>query len=216
MNVLHPTVVMGLGPFGAQVAGYVRDRLEVGGQLAICHAEGPEQVEQALEEAAAPLLIAGRQGAEGRPRLDIFMACLAMEHEDEDWLKRSVEAATRLISTRYANKRRWLRNHRAQMRVVQEVIEQHDLEDEVEDRVVEETGNNCYWLGFDSDMDESSDAEDPEAKATEELTAAKQELEDRSALIEALTDRAQRERIVQDLERERMARADLEGRLSWA
>ena len=28
--------------------------------------------------------------------------------------------------------------------------------------------------------------------------------------------RAQRERIVQDLERERMARADLEGRLSWA
>ena len=126
------------------------------------------------------------------------------------------EAAKNLISTRYANKRRWLRNHRAQMRVVQEVIEQHDLEDEVEDRVVEETGNNCYWLGFDSDMDESSDAEDPEAKATEELTAAKQELEDRSALIEALTDRAQRERIVQDLERERMARADLEGRLSWA
>ena len=49
------------------------------------------------------------------------------------------EAAKNLISTRYANKRRWLRNHRAQ-----------------------------------------------------------------------------RERIVQDLERERMARADLEGRLSWA
>ena len=38
----------------------------------------------------------------------------------------------------------------------------------------------------------------------------------RSALIEALTERAERERIVQDLERERMARADLEGRLSRA
>ena len=126
------------------------------------------------------------------------------------------EAAKNWISTRYAKKRRWLRNHRAQMRVVQEVIEQHDLEDEVEDRVVEETGNTCYWLGFDSDMDVSSDAEGPEAAATEELTAAKQELEDRNALIEALTERLQRERIVQDLERERMTRADLESRLSRA
>ena len=54
------------------------------------------------------------------------------------------------------------------------------------------------------------------ASLAEELTAAKQELEDRSALIEALTERAQRERIVQDLERERMARADLESRLSRA
>ena len=49
-----------------------------------------------------------------------------------------------------------------------------------------------------------------------ELSAAKQELDERSALIEALTERAERERIVQDLERERMARADLEGRLSRA
>jgi len=31
--------------------------------------------------------------------------------------------------TRYAKKRRWLRNHRAQMRVVREIIEQHDLQD---------------------------------------------------------------------------------------
>jgi len=49
-----------------------------------------------------------------------------------------------------------------------------------------------------------------------ELSAAKQELEERSALIEALKERAERVRIVQDLERERMARADLESRLSRA
>ena len=52
------------------------------------------------------------------------------------------------------------------------------------------------------------------ASLAEELTAAKQELEDRNTLIEALTERAHRERIVQDLERERMGRADLESRLS--
>ena len=79
-----------------------------------------------------------------------------------------------------------------------------------------ETWKNHYWLGHQTFMDESSDAEDPEATAKEELSAAKQELEDRSALIEALTERAERVRIVQDLERERMARADLEGRLSRA
>ena len=58
-------------------------------------------------------------------------------------------------------------------------------------------------------MDESFDAEDPEA-------TVKQELEDRSALIEALTERAQRERILLDLERERVTRADVESRLSRA
>ena len=101
MNVLHPTVVMGLGPFGAQVSGYIRDRLQTGGQLAICDAAGPHQVARALEEAAAPLLVAGREGASGRPRLDIFMVCLALDHDDDLWLQQSVQAATRLISTRY-------------------------------------------------------------------------------------------------------------------
>ena len=135
-------------------------------------------------------------------------------------LASEADAETR-DETRYAKKRRLLRNHRAEMRIVQVVIAQHDLEDEVEERVVEDTGNNSYWMGVDSDMDESSDAEDPEATAKEELSAAKRELEDRSGLIEALTEREQRERIVLDLERivldlerERMKMADLESRLS--
>ena len=62
--------------------------------------------------------------------------------------------------------------------------------------------------------DEGSDVEDPEATAKEELRAAREQLEEHSDLIETLTERAQRERILLDLERARMAKADLEGRLS--
>ena len=82
--------------------------------------------------------------------------------------------------------------------------------------MIEETGSAAYWFGFQPDMGESSGGEDPEAAAKEDLSAARRELEDRSALIEALTERAQRGRIVLGLERERMARADLDGRFSWA
>ena len=49
------------------------------------------------------------------------------------------------------------------MRIMDDLINDYDLQDEVEERVVEETGNTGFWLGYDSEgLDESSDKEDPE------------------------------------------------------
>ena len=62
----------------------------------------------------------------------------------------------------------------------------HGLGAELDEERAEETGNAQYWLGHQTDMDGSSDEEDPEATLTAELSVAKQELEDRSALLEAL------------------------------
>ena len=119
------------------------------------------------------------------------------------------DAIKNRTGTRYAKKRRLLRGHRKQMRVMEEFVAEmgSDQEAFLQERIVEETGNTAYWLDIDSDMDEDSDAEDPEATTREELR-------ERGDLIEALTDHTQQEKILKDLERARMANADLEGRLS--
>ena len=54
-----------------------------------------------------------------------------------------------------------------------ELIWEHGLDIELEERTIEETGNTGFWLGEDDDgpsaMDEGSDHEDPEALANERV-----------------------------------------------
>ena len=115
------------------------------------------------------------------------------------------QVATRNRSgTRYAQKRRLLRRHRQEMRLMADIIENHDLEDELQDYVEFMTGNSGLWLAFDRDMDEGSDADDPEAQLNAEAS-------DRTALIEALTENRRQTRMEQvllDLERARMTIED--------
>lgn len=80
--------------------------------------------------------------------------------------------------TEYSKKRRALRQHREQMRIMRDVIEENDLDDELEEAMVEETGNTHFWLGHISEFDEDSDAQDVEA-------SLKEEAGDRRAFVDA-------------------------------
>ena len=124
------------------------------------------------------------------------------------------EAAKNLIDTRYAKKRRLLRNHRRNMRVMDDVIEEHCLAEELEDRMIEETGNNNFWLGCHSDMDEDSDQEDPEAVAKQRLDDLLQETEDKQALVAAAQAALQCRVVATNLERARMRLEDLRAQMS--
>ena len=72
--------------------------------------------------------------------------------------------------TEYSKKRNALRQHREQMRVMQDVIEENGLDVELEEAMVEDTGNTHFWLGHISEFDEDSDAQDPEAVSYTHLT----------------------------------------------
>ena len=114
--------------------------------------------------------------------------------------------------TAYARKRRCLRDHREQMRIMDEVIVNHGLDEEVEDVLVEKTGNTCYWLGWDKGpdgMDESSDEEDPEANALQLVEDLHQEAADRRAFVSMVAGALECRGVVTDLEQARMRLEDL-------
>ena len=74
--------------------------------------------------------------------------------------------------TRYAKKRRRLRVHRNQMRIMDDLINDYDVHDELQERMIEEIGNTGVSLEYDSeDLDESSDKEDPEKTLRKEIDA---------------------------------------------
>ena len=84
--------------------------------------------------------------------------------------------------TSYAIKRRMLREHRELMRCMESVINENGLDEEL----YELWRKNCQGhqsrdicLNYDSEMDEASDADDPEQQLRAELA-------DRSALVEAV------------------------------
>ena len=97
-----------------------------------------------------------------------------------------------LVCGGYAIKRRLLREHRVQMRVMDNVIRHHDLEEKAEAFVAEETGNTGYYLGWDSEMDEASDEEAPE----QELRAA---AADQSAMVQAVQGALECRKVLQDM-----------------
>ena len=83
-----------------------------------------------------------------------------------------------------------------------DIIQEEGLEEELEERMVAETGNTNFWLGLNEIMDEGSDQEDPEA-------ALRQQLADKSAFVEAATGVLQYSKMAADLEHARMMLEDV-------
>jgi hypothetical protein len=86
------------------------------------------------------------------------------------------------------------------MRVMRDLLDEARLGDLLEDRLAEEDAPNL-WLDYDTDMDESSGAEDPEAQL-------RQELADRQQLVQAVQDALEAQALRRDLERARMQLED--------
>ena len=113
--------------------------------------------------------------------------------------------------TPFAKKRRLLREHRAQMRVMEDLIEQNNLTDEYEVEVMVEFNNTPFWLGYDTGpdgMDEESECEDPDAALQRENDDLRREATDQQAFISAAQDLQAYERMRLDLERARMQLED--------
>ena len=103
-----------------------------------------------------------------------------------------------------------LRAHREEMRVMMDVIEAGDLEEVLEDEMVAQTGNTGVCLGiYDSDMDEPSDAEDPEAALKKEVAGLRAEAADTRAFMSAVQGALDCRSVMLDLERARMVLEDL-------
>ena len=103
------------------------------------------------------------------------------------------------------------------MRVMDDVINDNDLADELEDRMIEETGNSNFWLGEDSGMgmmDESSKNEDPEAVAKQRVSELLQESRDTQAFVAAAQDTLACRAVATDLERARMQLEDMRAHMS--
>ncbi len=101
------------------------------------------------------------------------------------------------------------------MRVMDDLIADHNLGQELEDRLIEETGNTNFWLGEDSgqdSMDEDSDQEDPEAVLRQQVQDLRREAADKKAFLEGakmILEAPPRDRaVVSDLERARMELED--------
>jgi len=101
------------------------------------------------------------------------------------------------------------------MRITEDYLFENGLLDEMEDRIIEETGNTPIHLDIDSVMDAPDDATDPDAQLREEVQALRQEATDRQAFIAAaqsVVTGQQNAEVVntmrRDLERARMSLED--------
>ena len=93
-----------------------------------------------------------------------------------------------------------------------DVIHENGLGEELEDRLVEETGNTNFWLASDSDLDEPSDAEDPEEQLRATVDALRAEAADQRAMVQAVQGALECRGVLLDLERARMELEDLRSR----
>ena len=111
----------------------------------------------------------------------------------------------------YAKKRRFLREHRVQMRVMEDLIEDNGLTEEYHAEVMVELDNAPFWLGFDDGpggMDESSDTEDPETILRRENRQLRRAAADLQAFIAAVQGLQDHQGIRLELERMRMLLED--------
>ena len=115
--------------------------------------------------------------------------------------------------TGYSKKRRLLREHRDLLRIAEDVLNDHDLTEEYEERAAEET-SGPYSTASINEMDEESDAEDPELALRTENMLLRAELDDRDATQQAIalaTASLDRGALVRELTRARMEIEDLKG-----
>ena len=80
--------------------------------------------------------------------------------------------------------------------------------------MVEETGNSNFWLGHQSEMDEDSEQEDPEAIAKQRMKDLLQESNDKQAFVAAVQNTLAFRAVTTDLERARMQLEDLRAQMS--
>ena len=117
--------------------------------------------------------------------------------------------------TPYAKKRRFLRDHRVQMRVMEDVLEHHGLTEEYHAEVMDEMDNMPFWLGFDigpGGMDELSDTEEPGAAMVRDLEREVERLRcalaDQQAFIAAVQGVQEQQAMRLEVERLRMQLED--------
>ena len=111
----------------------------------------------------------------------------------------------------YAKKRRLLREHRIQMRVVEDLLDLNNLTEEYNVEVMMELDHVPFWLGVDDGpdgMDEKSDCEDPETVLRHENNQLRREAADRQAFITAVQALRAHEAMKLELERARMQLED--------
>ena len=124
------------------------------------------------------------------------------------------KAASRVVNSialTTAPRRGLLRQHRENMRVMKDLIEEHGLGRKLRRRLIDQTGNDFHLADHDF-MDEDSDQEDPEAALRRELadqSALRQEQADQSAFVEAASGALQYRKVATDLERARMMLEDV-------
>ena len=111
--------------------------------------------------------------------------------------------------TGYRKKRRLLREHRRNMRVMDELIQDNGLSSDLEERLEEKTGHTNFWLGVCKDMDEDSDCPDPEVLANNTIRDLRGELQDRERFIQTISGAIEYRKTVYDLEHARMQLEDL-------
>ena len=104
--------------------------------------------------------------------------------------------------TRYAKKRRILRAHRAEMRIMDDFIWDHGLGHELNLHMLDEIGNPGLWLGYSSEFDETSDKEDPEK-------TLRKEIDDKRHFLEAAKSTLILRQITTEVERARMEMEDM-------
>ena len=113
--------------------------------------------------------------------------------------------------TPYAEKRRFLREHRVQMRVMQDLLDEAGLIEDYHAEVMVELDHGPYWLGFDDGpggMDEQSDEEDPEVALRCENEQLRREAADQQAFVAAVQDLRAHDVLRQENERLRMQLED--------
>ena len=110
--------------------------------------------------------------------------------------------------TGYSQKRRLLREHRKTMRVMQGIIREYGLHGQYSEALQADTAQD-WWPGPDyEELDESSDVEDPEKKAQDDLEEYKREVADKEtlfqiAIVETARDTVEYKQVHLDFERAR-------------
>ena len=120
--------------------------------------------------------------------------------------------------TGYSQKRRLLTEHRKTMRVMQDVIWDNNLHDQYCEALRAAPADpQDWWPGPDyEELDESSDVEDPEKKARDDLEEYKREVADKETLfqitvVEMARRSVENNQVWLELERARMEREKQEG-----
>jgi len=92
-----------------------------------------------------------------------------------------------------------------ELRITNDLIQEEGLEDELEERLIEETGNTGFWLGEDpGGLDETSDCEDPMTA----MSTMRRELDEREGFAQAAKDMLDSSAVKMDMERARMQLED--------